>query len=96
MLLEIDTLTFVFFYKFDFFLRAQSVFTTFYVVYSTFFSRFSEFNVVTGIVFFLSPPCLLFIKGQRRFSPPGVTLAHLLKASVGQADIQRFEPHLRS
>ena len=41
-------------------LRAQS--TTFYVVYSTFFSSSSEFNVVTGIVFFLSPPCLLFIK----------------------------------
>ena len=25
----------------------------------------------------------------------GVTLALLVKASVGQADIQRFEPHLR-
>ena len=25
----------------------------------------------------------------------GVTLAQLVKASVGQADIQRFEPHLR-
>ena len=26
--------------------------------------------------------------------PIGVTLAQLVKASVGQADIQRFEPHL--
>ena len=25
---------------------------------------------------------------------PGVTLAQLVKASVGQADVQRFEPHL--
>ena len=50
MLLEIDTLTFVLFYKFDFFLKAQSVFTAFYVAYSTFFSSFSEFNVVTSIV----------------------------------------------
>ena len=24
----------------------------------------------------------------------GVTLAQLVKASVGQADVQRFEPHL--
>ena len=24
----------------------------------------------------------------------GVTLAHLVKASVGQADVRRFEPHL--
>ena len=28
-------------------------------------------------------------------SPLGVTLAQLVKASVGQADVQRFEPHLR-
>ena len=28
------------------------------------------------------------------FSNLGVTLAHLVKASVGQADVQRFEPHL--
>ena len=26
--------------------------------------------------------------------PGGVTLAQLVKASVGQADVQRFEPHL--
>ena len=26
--------------------------------------------------------------------PVGVTLAQLVKASVGQADVQRFEPHL--
>ena len=26
--------------------------------------------------------------------PIGVTLAQLVKASVGQADVQRFEPHL--
>ena len=26
--------------------------------------------------------------------PKGVTLAQLVKASVGQADVQRFEPHL--
>ena len=25
---------------------------------------------------------------------PGLTLAQLVKASVGQADVQRFEPHL--
>ena len=25
----------------------------------------------------------------------GVTLAELVKASVGQADVRRFEPHLR-
>ena len=27
-------------------------------------------------------------------SPMGVTLAQLVKASVGQTDVQRFEPHL--
>ena len=26
----------------------------------------------------------------------GVTLAQLVKASVGQADVQRFEPHIKS
>ena len=29
--------------------------------------------------------CIIFL---------GVTLAQLVKASVGQADVQRFEPHL--
>ena len=28
------------------------------------------------------------------YLPLGVTLAQLVKASVGQADVQRFEPHL--
>ena len=29
-----------------------------------------------------------------QYLPRGVTLAQLVKASVGQADVQRFEPHL--
>ena len=29
-----------------------------------------------------------------QFQNKGVTLAQLVKASVGQADVQRFEPHL--
>ena len=30
----------------------------------------------------------------RQVTYKGVTLAQLVKASVGQADVQRFEPHL--
>ena len=37
----------------------------------------------------------LFIKLSDMFDQnPGVTLTQLVKASVGQADVQRFEPHL--
>ena len=31
---------------------------------------------------------------ERGYEVQGVTLAQLVKASVGQADVQRFEPHL--
>ena len=37
------------------------------------------------LFFYISPDASLY---------QGVTLAQLVKASVGQADVQRFEPHL--
>ena len=37
---------------------------------------------------------MLFIRCLLLVECRGVTLAQLVKASVGQADVQRFEPHL--
>ena len=43
-------------------------------------------------IFLTTRRCEYFIiKGWEK----GVTLAQLVKASVGQTDVQRFEPHLR-
>ena len=36
----------------------------------------------------------LYISYRGLYLRLGVTLAQLVKASVGQADVQRFEPHL--
>ena len=37
---------------------------------------------------------IMFIFSSKGFISRGVTLAQLVKASVGQADVQRFDPHL--
>ena len=37
---------------------------------------------------------IVFIAQTPQVMIRGVTLAQLVKASVGQADVQRFEPHL--
>ena len=38
--------------------------------------------------------CITYINRCEILPVEGVTLAQLVKASVGQADVQRFEPHL--
>ena len=44
----------------------------------------------TFIFIGINNPPIMFREGVNW----GVTLAQLVKASVGQADVQRFEPHL--
>ena len=39
--------------------------------------------------------CFLYKQKMMHSLNEGVTLAQLVKASVGQADVQRLEPHLR-
>ena len=38
--------------------------------------------------------CVGYLNRSHRLNVMGVTLAQLVKSSVGQADFQRFEPHL--